>query len=144
MFKHMLITTDGSPLAERAFTIALEQAKLNGARVSAVMVVDLTPYITAIELLPTGIEGWQEALRLQAALAVNKVVDAAKILGMDCTPIVEEGPLAWQGILHVAERQGCDVIAMSSHGRSGLVSIVLGSQTSRVLAHGKTPVLVMR
>jgi nucleotide-binding universal stress UspA family protein len=44
----------------------------------------------------------------------------------------------------VAERRGCDLIVMASHGRRGLSGLILGSETTRVLTHSKTPVLVVR
>ena len=144
MFKHILIPTDGSELAERAIALAIEQAKLNGASLTAVSVVDLYPYIGAIEVMPTGIEGWQQAIRTQADAAVQKVVDAAKAAGVACDSAVQEDTLAWRGLLDIAEQRHCDLIVMSSHGRSGLSSALLGSQTSRVLSHSKIPVLVMR
>ncbi|MDE2128943.1 MAG: universal stress protein [Betaproteobacteria bacterium] len=144
MFKHVLIATDGSELSDRALPIALEQAKLNGARVTAASVIDLYPYIGAIEVMPTGIEGWQEAIRAQADAAVQKVADAAKAAGIPCNTAVQEDTLAWRGLLAVAEREHCDLIVMSSHGRGGLTSALLGSQTARVLSHTKIPVLVVR
>jgi nucleotide-binding universal stress UspA family protein len=144
MFKHILIPTDGSELAEKAIPLTLEQARLNGARVTAVSVIDLYPYIGAIEVMPTGIEGWQEAIRAQAEAAVKKVVDAATAAGVPCDSAVQEDTLAWRGMLAVAEREGCDLIVISSHGRGGLSSAVLGSQTARVLSHTKVPVLVVR
>ncbi|MDE2253523.1 MAG: universal stress protein [Betaproteobacteria bacterium] len=144
MFKHILITTDGSEFAERAIPIAIEQAKANGAKMTAVSVVDLYPYIGAIEVMPTGIEGWQEAIRAQADAAVQKVADAAKAAGIACSTAVQEDTLAWRGLLAVAEREHCDLIVMSSHGRGGLTSALLGSQTARVLSHTKIPVLVVR
>ena len=144
MFKHILIPTDGSELAEKAIPLTLEQARLNGARVTAVSVIDLYPYIGAIEVMPTGIEGWQEAIRAQAEAAVKKVVDAATAAGVPCDSAVQEDTLAWRGLLAVAEREGCDLVVMSSHGRGGLTSALLGSQTARVLSHTKVPVLVVR
>ena len=144
MFKHILIPTDGSELAEKAIPLTLEQARLNGARVTAVSVIDLYPYIGAIEVMPTGIEGWQEAIRAQAEAAVKKVVDAATAAGVPCDSAVQEDTLAWRGLLAVAEREGCDLIVISSHGRGGLSSALLGSQTARVLSHTKVPVLVVR
>ena len=144
MFKHILIPTDGSELAARAIPITIEQARLNGARITAVSVIDLYPYIGAIEVMPTGIEGWQEAIRAEADSAVKKVVDAATAAGVQCDGAVQEDTLAWRGLLTVAEREGCDLIVMSSHGRSGLTSALLGSQTARVLSHTKVPVLVVR
>ena len=38
----------------------------------------------------------------------------------------------------------CDLIVMASHGRRGLASVLLGSETQKVLTHSKTPVLVCR
>ncbi len=144
MFKHILIPTDGSEFAQRAVPVALEQARINGARVLAVSVIDLYPYIGAIEVMPTGIEGWQEAIRAQAEAAVQAVADAASAAGVPCSTAVQEDTLAWRGMLAVAEREHIDLIVMSSHGRGGLTSALLGSQTARVLSHTKIPVLVVR
>ena len=104
MFKHILIPTDGSDIAQRAIPVAIEQAKLQGARITAVSVIDLYPYIGAIEVMPTGIEGWQEAIRAQAEAAVQAVADAARAAGVECNTAVQEDTLAWRGMLAVAER----------------------------------------
>jgi nucleotide-binding universal stress UspA family protein len=50
----------------------------------------------------------------------------------------------WSGILKAARASKCDAIAMASHGRAGLGGLILGSETQRVLAHSKLPVLVTR
>ncbi len=144
MFKHILIPTDGSDIAQRAIPVAIEQAKLQGARITAVSVIDLYPYIGAIEVMPTGIEGWQEAIRAQAEAAVQAVADAARAAGVECNTAVQEDTLAWRGALSVADREKADLIIMSSHGRGGISSALLGSQTARVLSHSKIPVLVVR
>jgi nucleotide-binding universal stress UspA family protein len=47
-------------------------------------------------------------------------------------------------IVAAAESNGCDLIIMASHGRGGLSGLLLGSQTIKVLAHCKIPVLVCR
>ena len=144
MFKHILIPTDGSDIAQRAIPVAIEQAKLQGARITDVSVIDLYSYIGAIEVMPTGIEGWQEAIRAQAEAAVQAVADAARAAGVECNTAVQEDTLAWRGALSVAEREKADLIVMSSHGRGGISSALLGSQTARVLSHSKIPVLVVR
>ena len=142
MFKHILIPTDGSDIAQRAIPVAIEQAKLQGARITAVSVIDLYPYIGAIEVMPTGIEGWQEAIRAQAEAAVQAVADAARAAGVECNTAVQEDTLAWRGALSVAEREKADLIVMSSHGRGGISSALLGSQTARVLRACVSPELV--
>jgi nucleotide-binding universal stress UspA family protein len=51
---------------------------------------------------------------------------------------------AYDGIIRAAEKCGCDLIAMASHGRRGLRGLLLGSETNLVLTHTKIPVLVFR
>jgi len=51
---------------------------------------------------------------------------------------------AWEGIVRTAHSKGCDLIVMASHGRRGLSGLLLGSETTKVLTHSKTPVLVCR
>jgi nucleotide-binding universal stress UspA family protein len=46
-------------------------------------------------------------------------------------------------IIETAKSRGCDLIVMASHGRRGLRKLLLGSQTSQVLADGSVPVLVV-
>jgi nucleotide-binding universal stress UspA family protein len=46
--------------------------------------------------------------------------------------------------LNPEQIEGCDLIAMASHGRRGVSAVVLGSETLKVLTHSKTPVLVHR
>jgi len=48
------------------------------------------------------------------------------------------------GIIDAAERHGCDVIFMASHGRRGLTGLILGSETQKVLTHTDIPVIVYR
>ncbi len=47
-------------------------------------------------------------------------------------------------MVEAAKKNGCDLIAIASHGRTGLAKVMLGSQTQKVLAHANIPVLVLR
>jgi nucleotide-binding universal stress UspA family protein len=49
-----------------------------------------------------------------------------------------------EAILQAAKKAGCDLIVMGSHGRKGVVALVLGSVTYKVLAKAHIPVLVHR
>ena len=49
-----------------------------------------------------------------------------------------------EAIVRVAKLRGCDLIVMASHGRRGLRRMMLGSQTSEVVASTDVPVLVIR
>jgi len=63
---------------------------------------------------------------------------------MSCATQFVTADHPWQGILRVARSKKCDAVAMASHGRGGLGGLLLGSETTKVLAHSKIPVLVMR
>ena len=47
-------------------------------------------------------------------------------------------------VIEVAQKNGCDLIVMASHGRRGLARVLLGSETQHVLTHSQIPVLVLR
>ena len=52
--------------------------------------------------------------------------------------------LPYEAIIETATGKGCDLIFMASHGRRGLVGLLLGSETQKVLTHSAIPVLVYR
>ena len=54
------------------------------------------------------------------------------------------GTRPYDAIIKQAKKSKCDLIMMASHGRGGLSSILLGSETAKVLTHSTIPVLVVR
>lgn len=144
MFNHILLSTDGSDLSEKALPYAIELAKKFGSKLTVASVIDLYPYIGAIEVMPVGMDQWQDEVRKQAEAALQRMRNRLQAVGLGCDTVVEEDAQAWRGLLAVAEKQGCDAIIIASHGRGGVGSALLGSQTSRVLSHSKLPVLVVR
>lgn len=144
MFNHILLSTDGSDLSEKALPYAIELAKKFGSKITIASVIDLYPYIGAIEVMPVGMDQWQEEVRKQAEASLQRMRASLQTAGLSCDTVVEEDAQAWRGLLAVAEKQGCDTIVIASHGRGGMSSAVLGSQSSRVLSHSKLPVLVVR
>jgi nucleotide-binding universal stress UspA family protein len=67
---------------------------------------------------------------------------AAEGVNADTDTVVSEVP--YEAIIDAADRHGCDLIFMASHGRRGIAGLLLGSETQKVLTHSKTPVLVYR
>jgi nucleotide-binding universal stress UspA family protein len=57
---------------------------------------------------------------------------------------VEMSDHPYEAIIQLAEKIGCDLIMMASHGRRGFKAILIGSETQKVLTHSKIPVLVVR
>jgi nucleotide-binding universal stress UspA family protein len=50
----------------------------------------------------------------------------------------------WKLHVSTAKKHKCDLIVMASYGRKGLKRLLLGSETTKVLTHSHTPVLVLR
>jgi len=136
MFKHILVPTDGSSLAAKGVKAGLKLAAALGARVTAVYV---------ILVFPAAMYGdYKRKAQKAAKKALAAVEIEAQILGVPCTTRFVGDPQAWGAILRVARSRKCDAIVMASHGRGGLGGLLLGSETQRVLAHSKLPVLVVR
>jgi nucleotide-binding universal stress UspA family protein len=144
MFKHLLVPTDGSPLAAAAAAKAIELAREVGARVTGLSV---KPRFHAFTLRPEQVEDtrsdqWDEDLHAREHLAVLERV--AKAAGVPFEGLAVANDRPWEAIVETARARGCDLVAMASHGRTGVASLILGSQTQRVLAHTPVPVLVYR
>ena len=146
MYRHILIPTDGSELAEHAVTNGLSLAKSVGAKVSVIIVEQPFDWLSVPETKGQQafeeLAKYAEQIKKHAASVLNCVADAAKQAGVSCETIQVENEQPYRAIVATAANRGCDLIVMASHGRSGLSAVVLGSVTNKVLAHTKTPVLV--
>ncbi len=144
MIRHLLVPTDGSPAAETAAREAAALARAVGGRLTALCV---KPRFHAFTLRPSAVEDtrgntWDEDLHARNALAAVERIAAEA--GVPFSGVTVEDDHPWKVVLEVAAKQGCDAVAMASHGRSGLGGLLLGSVTQRVLAHATLPVLVVR
>jgi nucleotide-binding universal stress UspA family protein len=150
MYRHILIPTDGSELAEHAVTNGLLLAKSVGAKVTVIIVEDPFDWLSVPETRASqrqaldALAQHNEQVKKHAASVLGRAADAAKHAGVPCDTMRVENARPYQAIVAAASDRGCDLIAMASHGRGGLSAVVLGSVTTKVLTHTKTPVLVYR
>lgn len=140
MYRHILIPTDGSELAEHGVAQGLALAKALGAKVSAIFVIE--PFADMTGRMLEAVATYAELRKEQATSALDRTANLAKEAGVSCATIQAENGQPHQAIIAAAEDKGCDLIVMSSHGRSGLAKFLIGSVTNKVLAQAKTPVLV--
>ena len=80
----------------------------------------------------------------QAAEYVGEVEQWCKEAGVACASTTSTSDVPYEAIIDAAEKSGCDLIFMASHGRRGISGLLLGSETNKVLTHSKIPVLVYR
>ncbi len=148
MYKHILVSTDGSKLSQRAIRTGVRLAKATGAAVTGVYVI--APYVP-----PAYGEGvmyttyitpkrYKEITEREAKKALAAVEIEAGAAGVGFRSAMLSANTPWEGIIKTAKSRRSDLIVMASHGRRGLSSLLLGSETVKVLTHSKTPVLVCR
>jgi nucleotide-binding universal stress UspA family protein len=145
MYKHILIATDGSELANKAQAQGLELAGALKAQVTVLTVTAPFP-MPGYGTIPSEglIEAYTKATRDSAASIVSAAKAAAAAVGVPCEALhlTQEEPA--EAIVDTAQSKGCDLIVMASHGYRGVKRVLLGSVATKVLTHGKTPVLICR
>jgi nucleotide-binding universal stress UspA family protein len=148
MYKNILVPTDGSRLSAKAIKTAVRLAKTVGARVTGVYVIP--PYVApmygeAVVYVPeVSPKRYKELSEKEAKKALAAIEIEAQTAGVPCKAASLVADQAWRGIIRTAHAKKCDLIVMASHGRRGLSGLLLGSETTKVLTHSKTPVLVCR
>ena len=148
MYKHILVSTDGSKLSAHATRAACALAQTCGAKLTGVYVVP--PYVPPmyaegmIFVADLGPQRYKELMAKAAQKALAAVSAEARRAGVDCATASPLASQPWEGILKTARAKRCDLIVMASHGRRGIAGLLLGSETTKVLTHSKTPVLVCR
>ena len=148
MFKHVLVSTDGSKLSHKAIQAAVRLAKATGARVTGVYVIPpyVAPMYSEAMMYPPAASParCRELGKREGKKALATIEVEAQTAGVDWAEAMLAAPSAWEGIIRIAKAKKCDLIVMASHGRRGLAGLVLGSETVKVLTHSKIPVLVCR
>ncbi|MCX8145252.1 MAG: universal stress protein [Azovibrio sp.] len=147
MFKHILVPTDGSQLSQNTVQRAVAFAKETGARITAFFAKPEYPvtYFGEGALIdPTTPEKFAEMADQQANEILGYVKDVCAQAGVECQTMSTTSDIPYEAIIEAAEKAGCDLIFMASHGRKGISGLLLGSETNKVLTHSKIPVLVCR
>jgi nucleotide-binding universal stress UspA family protein len=145
MYKHILIATDGSELAGKAVDTGLALAKSLGAQA---MIVTVSEPWSAVAVGEVAIAypqvEYERSTAANAARILDRARQAADRLGVAVATLHVKNHFPADGILTAAKEKGCDLIVMASHGRRGLVKLLLGSQAHKVVTQGAIPVLICR
>ena len=143
MYRRAIVPLDGSPVAEAIIPFILEIAGPLDMEVVLLRVVQpQAPIVT---------EG---SRHVKVEDVAGRMTDAREYLaplavelrgkGVRTTTEVRRAPEVPEEILAAARETGADLIAMSTHGRSGLGRLLFGSVAEAVLRHAPVPVFLMR
>jgi nucleotide-binding universal stress UspA family protein len=144
MFKHILIPTDGSPVASKAAKAGIALAHRLGAKVTAYCAMEaLQPiYVEGYVFSRRQLNGFEERARKAGQKHLDAIGKMAKAASVSFTSVVAKARTPYEGIIAAAKKRKCDVIFIASHGRRGLSKLIMGSVTQKVLSHSKMPVVV--
>jgi nucleotide-binding universal stress UspA family protein/hemerythrin-like domain-containing protein len=143
MYRHLLVPVDDTEISAGNVTAAVEFARNVGARITF---FHANPDYAAtgdgalMHAMAPAMFADRAAGHTRAILA--KAETAARVAGIACRGISTVSDRPAQVILHTAESEDCDLIFMASRGPTSLGGVMLGSQTLKVLAGAKIPVLV--
>ncbi|MFA5374682.1 MAG: universal stress protein [Dehalococcoidia bacterium] len=151
MFRKILVCLDGSKLSEQILQYASEEA-LHGEGKELVLLraVSLSHSTTiavpgVISSIPPSPPGSQQ-LAAEETEAREYLEDKAKSLkkiGVETQCVVLVGN-AGEEILNYANKNKVDLIAIATHGRSGIKRMLFGSVTEYVVKNSKTPILLIK
>ncbi|MBI3780410.1 MAG: universal stress protein [candidate division NC10 bacterium] len=141
MYKRILVPLDGSKLAEQILPHVKTIAKATGGK--AVLVRAVPVHAELLLEAPSETKAWMKEAEARAARYLEGVAKGLEKVGVKTQVEVLPGEPAAQ-ILTAAEREDVDLIAMMSHGESGLSAFERGSVAEKVLKHSPRPVLMVR
>jgi nucleotide-binding universal stress UspA family protein len=141
----ILLPTDFSECARHAVPVAAEFARLLGARVVCLHVVEpvVQPVGWAPLAEPLPVVEVSGQLEESAARDLPEFSKSEEFMGLDVEDLIARGDPAAE-IVRVAEERGIGLIVISSHGRTGLGRILFGSTAESVVRHARCPVLVVK
>jgi len=149
MYANILLSTDGSDVARKGVRHGIALAKALNAKATVITVTEPLEVDYGGGHAGGWIPSQEEFDRFEAACkeSAGKVLDEARAMaeqiGISAELLHVPNAYPAAAIIETAKSSGCDLIVMASHGRRGLRKLLLGSQTSKVLADGSVPVLVV-
>jgi nucleotide-binding universal stress UspA family protein len=144
MFDKILLPTDGSDVAFAAAERAVALARLAGASLHAVCVLEPYPYTGIGATNSAGVQEYLADSQRLAVEAFTRIRAVAEVHGVALSTETVEGRSPAEQIVETARRCGADLIVMGSHGRTGVARVVLGSVAAKVLMLSPLPVMIVK
>lgn len=148
MYKHLVVAVDGSETSINALKHAAELAGVNSARLTLVHVANPAEYMA---LAPEFLQ--HESYEAAAVAQGNEVLDAAertaRELGVKNTVkhllVANKGAREMaQDLVDYADENGADLLVLGTHGRTGLMHLLMGSFAETVMRQSHLPLLIIR
>ncbi|MFA5629091.1 MAG: universal stress protein [Dehalococcoidales bacterium] len=142
MYKKILVPLDGSKVAEGVLPHAKALAYSEGAELILINVVANPAFEFAFSAPSIAAQTIAEE-EARGRKYISEVEERLKSEGLKVSALIKGGSPA-NAILRTATEIGADIIAMSTHGRTGPAYWVIGSVAEKVVHHSKIPVMLIR
>ncbi|HUV20903.1 MAG TPA: universal stress protein [Gammaproteobacteria bacterium] len=138
-----IVACDGSSASGRAIKVAVEQAKLNGASLLLVHVLEWSPYsfLTPEELEERHKRRNEELKRAQLAL-VDPLVESLSSEGVEASAIIRYGHVS-ETLADIAEKEGAAQIFIGRTGQSTLTKLIFGSVAASLAQIAPVPCTIV-
>lgn len=146
MYKHLFVPVDGSELSHRAMDGSIELAKQLGARITGFVVEPDLPLSASNSRTESLLERMKDNASRNESHAnalLGRFADRAEKAGVEFRPHHVTAYLIDHAIIEEAEKIGCDMIVMVTHGRGPIGEFIFGSHTRKIIANSKLAVFVL-
>lgn len=137
MYKKILVAFDGSRYSNKAVKEAIDLATISGAELFVVTAVDVT------DEFESQAPGLTDKMTEKAKKLLDKVTKKISAANIKISGEVHVGD-PFDVIVNTAKKKRADLIVMGSHGRTGIVRLLMGSVAARVIGHAPCNVLVVK
>ncbi|MBM2809709.1 MAG: universal stress protein [Chloroflexi bacterium] len=149
MVDRIMVPVDGSELSERAIPLAELLARTNNAEICLVRAfepLNIPPYEPSALISPETTDELRRQVREHARAALDRLKSQVEQHGVrvkaELLQLADGSPAST--LLDYEQTSGVDIVAMATHGRTGLARFALGSVADRILREGSKPVLLIR
>ncbi len=143
--RSILLPTDFSECASHALPAAASLARMYGARLICLHVVE--PIVPTVGWTPVAeplpVADISEQLENSATRELPKIAQCAECDGLEVEDVITHGDAASE-IVRVSKERAVDMIVISSHGRTGFGRMLFGSTAESVVRYAPCPVLVVK
>jgi nucleotide-binding universal stress UspA family protein len=136
-FEKLLVATDGSEFSKAAVQEAINIARTCSSTLYVLLVIEVNAEVDlwdarAADKLEHEMKSYLEGIKARAAKS-----------GVKCEILLHLGDEPYRDIIAEAKKRKVSTIVMGSHGRTGMLRLMMGSVVSRVIGHAPCKVLVV-
>ncbi|MFA7381964.1 MAG: universal stress protein [Desulfurivibrionaceae bacterium] len=138
MYKKIMVGYDGTKFSDCALKEAIALTKESDAKLLLVTAPEIDVNLQA--MAPEA----NELIEKKARTALERATAKVKKAGLTCESKIIVTNSAQETLVETAKKNKVDLIVLGTHGRTGLVRLLMGSTTARVIGHAPCNVLVVR